>query len=218
LGGGEMELAGVITGAIALTISGILSVILAWKNYFSHFNVKVYHGNPRLEPIPHQLEDGGTVIRFSAILPLYFENTGANGGVIRDIALTVKSEKNTWLLQPFFYTKYSMQTESTLGEKLAKDPSNEPFYPIHLAGKSTVYKSIVFALTKHEKFPFGTNPLLPGKYTFEIKTLEMSEEEYKTKLTFNVELNKENVAALSKGIIFIPFLEETRNKRQQISD
>jgi len=213
-----MELAGVITGAIAITISGTLSVILAWKNYFSHFNVKVYHGNPRLEPLPLKLEDGGKVVRFSTILPLYFENTGANGGVIRDIALTVKAENNKWLFQPFFYTKYSMQTESTLDKRLTKDPSNEPFYPLHLSGKSTVYKSIVFALTKHEKFPFGTNPLLPGKYTFEIKTLEFNKKEYKTKLTFNIELNKEKIADLSKGAILIPFLEEIKNKREQISD
>jgi len=208
-----MELAGVITGAIAL----IISLTLLWKDYLSPFNAKIYCGNPRLEPLPQQLEDGGAVIRFSAILPLYFVNTGARDGAISDIALIVKSEKNTWLFQPFFYTKYSLQTEPTLGKKLTEDPSNEPFYHLHLAGKSKVYKSIAFALLKHEQFPFGTNPLLAGNYSFEIKTLEIGKEEYETKLIFNIELNGENIAALSKGAIIIPFLEEIKKKRQQLS-
>jgi hypothetical protein len=207
-----MEIAGFITGVIALIISGFV----AWKNYLSPFNVKIYCGNPRLERMPQQLEDGGTVIRFSAILPLYFTNTGARDGAISDIALIVKSEKNTWLFQPFFYTKYSIKTESTLGETLTKDPSNEPFYPVHLAGKSTVYKSIVFALVKHEKFPFGTNPLLPGRYTFQVQTSDALKKDYETKLIFNVNLNEEYISSLSAGLYIIPFVEEVIKRRQSL--
>lgn len=166
--------------------------------------------------MPQRLEDGGEVIRFSAILPLYFANAGARDGAISDIVLIVKSEKNTWLFQPFFYTKYSLQTESALGKKLTEDTSNEPFYPLHLAGKSTVYKSIVFALAKHEKFPFGTNPLLRGKYNFEIRTLEANKKNYKTKLVFNITLNEEQIKGLSNGAHLIPFLDEIKEKRQEL--
>jgi len=213
-----MELAGVITGAIAITISGILSGILAWKNYFSPFNVKIYCGNPRLEPMPQRFKDGSTVMRFSAILPLYFANTGAREGVINDIVLIVNSDQNEWLFQPFFYTKYGIKTEPTFGKNIFDDPFNEPFYPIHLAGKSKVYKSIAFALLKHERFPFGTNPLVAGNYNFAVRTLEAGKEEYETKLVFNIDLNDERVANLSKGNIVIPFLKEITDKRQQISD
>jgi len=207
-----MELAGVITGAIAL----IISVILAWKNYLSPFNVEVFCGNPRLEPIPQRLKDGGTVIRFSAILPLYFVNTGACDGIISDIALIVKSDKNIWLFQPFFYTKYGMQTEPTLGKKLTEDPSNEPFYPIHLAGKSKVYKSIAFVTLESASFPLGANPLLAGKYNFKVKTLESDKRDYETKLVFNITLGNEQINHLSTGNYLIPFLDEVKDKRQRL--
>lgn len=209
-----MTWVGVITGIIALIVSGFV----AWKNYLSPFRVKVYCGNPRLEPLPVKLEDGRTVIRFSAILPLYFVNTGAMDGVISDMALIVKSDDNTWLFQPFFYTKYGMQTESTFGEKLTSDPSNEPFYPIHLAGKSKVYKSIAFALLKHERFPFGTNPLLAGNYNFKVRTLEIDKKDYETKLAFNITLGDEQINHLSTGNYLIPFLEEVKSKRQRLHD
>lgn len=207
-----MEIAGFITGVIALIISGIL----AWKNYLSPFNVKIHCGNPRLEPAPLKLKDGGTVIRFVPILPLYFVNTGARDGVISDIAVVVKSEKNTWLFQPFFYTKYGMQTESAFGEKLTKDPSNEPFYPVHLEGKLRIYKVVAFAPLKHEKFPFGTNSLLPGRYTFQVQTLDASKKDYETKLIFNVNLNEEYISGLSAGNYIIPFVEEVMKRRQSL--
>jgi len=209
-----MELAGVITGAVAL----IISVTLAWKNHLSPFHVGIFCGNPRLEPLPLKLEDGSTVVRFSAILPLYFTNTGAREGVISDIILVVDSDRNEWLFQPFFYTKYSMKTESTLGTKLTEDPSNEPFYPIHLSGKATVYKSIAFALLKHERFPLGTSPLSPGKYSFTLKTLEVDEKHYETKLAFNVTLSSEQINQLSNGNCLIPFLDEVKSKREKLHD
>jgi len=207
-----MELAGVITGAIAL----IISVILAWRNYLSPFHVEIFCGNPRLEPLPRGLEDGSTVIRFTAILPLYFTNAGARDGVISDITLVVNSGQNKWLLQPFFYTKYSISTEPALGTKITEDPSNEPFYPVYLAGKSGVYKSIVFVLLEHERFPIGTNPLLAGKYSFTLKTLEVGKRDYETKLTFNVTLNNEQVNHLSTGNYLIPFLDEIKDKREKL--
>ena len=207
-----MALAGIITGLIALIVSGII----AWKNYFSPFRVRVYCGNPRLEPGMHDLGDGRTVIRFAVILPLYFVNTGARDGTISDIALIVRSTKNIWLFQPFFYTKYGMQTESALGKELTKDPSNEPFYPVHLLGKEKIYKSIVFVSLPNERFPLGDNPLLPGNYTFQVKTLEVAKKDYETKLIFNVDLNEEHISSLSAGAFFIPFVEEVKKKRQDL--
>jgi len=207
-----MGVAGLVIAIIALLISGFV----AWNNFLSPFNVKVSCGNPRLEPLPLKLEDGGEVFRFYAILPLHFTNTGAKGGTISDIALIVKSEENTWLFQPAFYTKYGVQTELTLGKKLTKDPSNEPFYPINLAGKTTIYKSIVFTPAKHEKYPFGANPLLPDIYTFTVQTLKNDEEDYETQLTFNLVLQEEQVTSLSRGNYLIPFTEELKKKRQQI--
>jgi hypothetical protein len=207
-----MELAGVITGAIAL----IISVILAWKNYLSPFHIEIFCGYPRLEPLPCKLEDGSTVTRFSAILPLYFTNTGAREGVIRDIVLVVNSDQNEWLFHPFFYTKYSISTEPALGTKLIKDPSNEPFYPVYLAGKSEVHKSIVFSLLKHDRFPLGTNPLSTGKYSFTLKTLEAGKRDYETKLVFDVTLNNEQVNHLSAGNYLIPFLDEVKDKREKL--
>jgi len=207
-----MELAGVITGAIAL----IISVILAWRNYLSPFHVNIFCGYPRLEPLPLKLEDGSTVIRFSAILPLYFTNSGAREGVISDIILVVNSDQNGWLFHPFFYTKYSMTTEPALGTKLTEDSSNEPFYPVHLAGKSKVYKSIVFSLLKHERFPLGTNPLSPGKYSFTVKTLEAGKNDYETRLVFNITLNNEQINQLSTGNYLIPFLDEVKDKREKL--
>lgn len=207
-----MELAGVITGVIAL----IISIVLAWENYLSPFHVEIFCGNPRLEPLPLRLEDGSNVIRFAVILPLYFTNTGAREGVVSDIILLVNSDQNEWLFQPFFYTKYSMKIQSALGARLTEDPSNEPFYPVHLGGKSRVYKSIVFALLKHERFPFGTNPLSPGKYSFTLKTLEVDKKHYETRLVFNVTLNNEQIHQLSAGNYLIPFLDEVKDNREKL--
>jgi hypothetical protein len=47
--------------------------------------------------------------------------------------------------------------------------------------------------------------------------LEVGKEEYKAKLVFDIGLDKKNVTDLSKGSILIPFLEEIKEKRQQIS-
>jgi hypothetical protein len=207
-----MELAGVITGAIAL----IISVILAWQNYLSPFHVEVFCGNPRLESLPLKLEDGSKAVRFAPILPFYFTNSGAREGVISDIILVVNSDQNEWLFQPFFYTKYSMKTESALGTKLTEDPSNEPFYPVHLGGKSKVYKSVVFAPLKHERFPLGTNPLSPGKYSFTLKTLEVGKKHYETKLAFKITLGSEQINQLSAGSYLIPFLDEVKEKREKL--
>ena len=207
-----MVWAGVIIGVIALLVSGIV----AWKNYFSPFRVTVYCGNPRLEPIGLNLGSGRTVIRFSVILPLYFVNAGARDGIISDIVLIVRSPKNTWLFHPFFYAKYGMQTESVLGKKLTEDPSNEPFYPMHLPGKKKIYKSIVFVSLPVEKFPLGDNPLLPGRYSFQVQTLEVLKKHYETKLVFNVNLNEEQISSLSAGSCLIPFMEEVKEKRQSL--
>jgi len=208
-----MELAGVITGAIAL----IVSVIVAWKNHLSPFHVELFCGNPRLEPLPVKLKDGSTVIRFSAILPLYFTNTGAQEGSIRHIVLVVTSDQNKWLFYPFFYAKYGLRTEPALGITLTEDPSNEPFYPVHLAGKSKVYKSIVFSPLEHEQFHLGTNPLLAGKYTFTVKTLEAGKNNnYETRLVFNVTLNTEQINHLSTGNYLIPFLDEVKDKLEKL--
>jgi len=210
-----MALVGVITGIIALMVSGIV----AWKNYLSPFRLKVYCGSPRLEPCKLHLEGGIVVTRFSVLLPLYFVNTGARDGIISDIALIVRSAKNTWLFQPFFYAKYSVQTEATLGKKLTEDPSNEPFYPIHLIGKEKVYKSIVFASLPNERFPLGENPLLPGTYGFQVQTLEASKKGYEAKLTFNIKLSEETVnelASPTSPTYLIPFTEEIKAKRQSL--
>lgn len=209
-----MEVAGFVTGIIALLISGFI----VYKNYLSPCNIKVYCGNPRLEPMPQRFKDGSAVMRFSTILPLYLTNTGAREGIISDVMLVVKSDQNEWLFQPFFYTKYSMETEPSFGKKIFDDPLNEPFHPIHLAGKSKVYKSIAFALLKHENFPLGTNPLVAGNYNFAVRTLEAGKEEYETSLVFNIDLNDERVANLSNGNIVIAFLKEILNKRQQLTD
>ena len=207
-----MEIAGFVIGVIALLISGFL----AWNNYLSRARIRIVCGNPRLEPAPLKLEDGGKVIRFSAILPLHFINNGAREGVISDIILLVKSEQNEWSFQPFLYTKYSIKTEPSFGKKVFDDPHSEPFYPVHLAGKSKLYKPIVFALLKHENFPFGNNPLAPGNYNFEVRALEAGKKEYETKLAFNLDLNEDRVENLSKGHIVIVFLKEVIDKRQQL--
>ena len=207
-----MEIAGFITGIIALFISGII----AWKDYFSRFNVRIYCGNPRLEPGIHILKDNSTVTRFAVILPIYFVNTGAMDGIIDDIAITVKSQNNTWKYFPFFYTRYTVKTDSALGKKLTDDPANEPFSPIHLQSKEQVDKTIVFASLENQYSTLGENPLLPDKYTFSVQTSELVKKKYSTKLEFSISLNAEQVADLSKGHILIPNKEEIVNKRQQL--
>jgi hypothetical protein len=208
-----VALAGLIIAVFSLIISGIV----LWKNYLSPFRLKVYCGNPRLEPVPLALKDGGTVTRFAVILPLYFANTGASDGIISDIVMIVRSTEYTWLFQPFFYTKYSIQTESALGRKLTEDPSNEPFYPLHLLGKEKIHRSIVFvSLPKVEGFPLGDNPLLPGRYTFQVRTLELSRKDYENKLTFNLDLSKEHISSLSAANCIIPFIEEVKQKRRSL--
>ena len=102
------------------------------------------------------------------------------------------------------------------GLGLTEDPSNEPFYPVHLAGKSKVYKSIVFSLLKHERFPLDTNPLSTGKYSFTVKTLEVNKKDYETKLVFNITLNNEQINNLSTGSYLIPFLDEVKDKREKL--
>jgi len=206
----------IIISIVALIVSGIV----AWKNYLSPLRLSVYSGSPRLEPCPLKLIGGGEVIRFAVVLPLYFVNRGAQDGIIRDIILIVNSGQSAWLFYPGFYCKYSVSTEATLGKRLTEDPSNEPFYPIHLQGKETLYKPIVFfPVGDNKKFPLGDAPLLPGKYTFQVKTLDAKKKDYELKCTFHVTLNEKTTrefASSASPTCFIPFIDEVQDKRQTL--
>lgn len=210
-----MAVASIVISIVALIVSGIV----AWKNYLAPFRLSVYSGNPRLEPLPCKL-NGREVIRFVVVLPLSFVNKGAHDGVIKDIVLTVCSEQNAWLFYPGFYCKYSVSTEATLGEKLTEDPSNEPFYPVHLQAKETLYKPIVFfPISDNKKFPLGDNPLLPGKYAFQVSSLEGGKKDYEVKHKFHITLREEEIpkfTSLAPPIYLIPFIDEVKDKRQTL--
>lgn len=209
-----MATASIIISIIALIVSGIV----AWKNYLAPFRLSLHSGAPRLERCPVELIDGRAVMRFAVVLPLYFVNEGAQDGIISDIALIVRSEQNAWLFYPAFYCKYSVSTEPTLGRMLTKDPANEPFYPPHLQGKETLYKPIVFfPVSTNKKFPLGDKPLLPGKYTFQVMTLETVKKDYEVKLTFQITLTEEKIREFESSpslTCLIPFIDEVQDKRQ----
>jgi hypothetical protein len=202
-----MEIAGFVTGVIALIISGFI----AWNNYISRVNIKIICGNPRIEPVFLKEGNGDAAILFSAIFPLYFINLGAQDGVIRNIIIIVKSDQKQWLCKSAFYTAYNIQKESTLGRKLTEDPSNEPFYPVYLSGKSKIYKPIAFVPMKTDEFPIDTSPLLAGKYNFEIRTLEANKKDYKTKIVSSITLNEEQIKDLSGEANIIPSLKEVED-------
>lgn len=204
-----MEIAGFITGIIALILTGIL----AWKNYFSPFSVKVLHGKPRLEPGKHILKNGTSVTRFAMVLPLFFTNSGAREGVINDIIVTVKSKTNFWQYLPVFFTKYTMQKESTLGEKLTEDPSKEPFHPIHLQSKGQIYNTVLFVTLENEYSTLGENELLPDTYHFTIQISDSSEFTYTIKDEFDIEFNQQHIRSLIDGGILILETEETKKSR-----
>jgi len=211
-----MATASIIISIVALILSGIV----AWKNYLAPFKLSLDSGSPRLEPCPVKLIGGREVIRFAVVLPLHFVNMGTHDGSIKDIVLTVRSRENAWLFYPGFYCKYSVSTESTLGRKLTEDPSNEPFYPIHLQGKQTLYKPIVFfPVSNNKRFPLGDNPLLPGKHGFQIKTLQAGKEDYEVKLSFHITLSEETTIKFgspASPVYFIPFIDEVQDKRQML--
>jgi hypothetical protein len=213
-----MAVVSIVISFIAL----IVSVFVVWKNYLSAFRLSVWCGNPRLEPGEYKLEHGKgkAVIRFGVVLPLYFINSGAHDGIIEDIALIVQSAQNTWLFQPAFYCRYSMSTESTLGERLTEDQANEPFYPLYLQGKETLYRPVVFMpVSDNRKFPLGDNPLLPGKYTFQLNTLEAGKKDYEVKHTFRITLSEEKTgefASKASPAYLIPFMDEVLDKRQML--
>ncbi len=205
-----MKKVSIVISTLALTVS----IFVAWKNYLSPFSLSLHSGNPRLEPI----QSGGRVIRFAVILPLYFINNGARDGLIQDIMLNVSSGQNAWLFYPAFYCEYSVFTEATLANTLTKNSSNVPFYPIHLQGKESSYKSIIFVPdAKNVKFPLGNGDLLPGKYQFCIKTLDKISNDYEKKLTFNITLSEKQINDLTSSHILIPFLDEVTSKRQAMS-
>jgi len=209
-------MATIIISIIAL----LVSVIVAWKNYLAPFRLSVHSGSPRLEPLQVKLTNGKEVVRFVVVLPLYFVNGGARDGIVRDIVLVVRVGQNAWLFYPWFYCKYSVSTEATLGKKLTEDPSNEPFYAIHLQGKETLFKSIVFApISDNKKFPLGDNPLLPGKYTFQVRTLETLKKGYEVKLTSHITLSEEQINEFESSaspLYLIPFIDEVKDKRQML--
>jgi len=209
-----METVSIIISIIALVVSGIV----AWKNYLAPFKLSLHSGAPRLEPCPVELIEGGAVMRFAVILPLYFVNKGAHDGIISDIVLIVRSGQSAWLFYPAAYCKYSLSTEPALGKMLTKDPSNEPFYPPHLQGKEILYKPIVFSpVGNSKKFPLGDKPLLPGKYTFQVMILETLRKDYKVKLTLHITLSKEQISEFESSISlrgWIPVIDEVQVKRQ----
>jgi hypothetical protein len=94
--------------------------------------------------------------------------------------------------------------------------SIEPFYPIHLLGKEKIHKDIVFVPLFDERFPFGDNPLSPGRYNFQVRILDVSKKGYETKLIFNIDLNEEQISMLSAANYIFPFVEEVKQRRQSL--
>lgn len=211
-----MGMASIIISIVALIVSGIV----AWKNYLAPFSLSLHSGAPRLEPCPVEMAEGGAVMRFAVILPLYFVNKGAHDGIVSDIVLIVRSEQSAWLFYPAAYCKYSLSTEPALGKMLTKDASNEPFYPPHLEGRETLYKPVVFSpVGNSKKFPLGDNRLLPGEYTFQVMILEMPRRDYEVKLTLHITLSKEQVKEFesSRSLTgLIPLVDEIQGKRQML--
>lgn len=207
--------------AVSLIISIVallVSIFVAWKNYLSPFSVRIYSGNPRLEPCPLNLLGGGQIMRFTVVLPLHIVNKGAQDGLIHDIILEVHKDESDWLFYPAFYCDYSVSTELTLGESLTKKPTNVPFYPMHLKGREALYKSIIFVPDGANKnFPLGSNKLSSGKYHFSVAMWETNKDEYREKLTFDITLNDEQIKdfiSTAGQKFLIPFADEVKNNRQ----
>ncbi len=212
-----METFSIVTSIIAL----IISLFIAWKNYISSFNIQIYSGNPRLETAPVMLLDGGHVMRFAVVLPLHIINKGAQDGLIRDIVLMVHSNTNDWFYYPAFYCDYNVSTNPTLGNTLTTNASNIPFYPIHVDGRASLYKSIIFVFdAKNQKFPIGTTNITSGDYHFTIHILEPDSLEYREVLSFVVPLSNEHTNTLNdptRHHILIPYTKEVLERRKLLN-
>jgi hypothetical protein len=66
-------------------------------------------------------------------------------------------------------------------------------------------------------FPQMTLGILPGKYSFQVKTLEARKKDYEVKLTFHITLSEEKTiefASSPSPTYLIPFIDEVQDKRQ----
>jgi hypothetical protein len=210
-----MEILTVIISATAL----IISLFVAWQTFVSPFSLIIHSGNPRIEYFPQKLKDGGQVIRFTAILPLQLVNKGARDGLVKDIVIIVHSDSFDWMFYPAFYCDYSISNESTLGNTLTKNNTNIPFYPIHLNGKETLYKSILFVPDgQNERFPLGNGKIVSGKYHFSVCTLKRNKFDYEEKLSFDITFNDEQIRDMNtpNRIGTIPFVDELKNARHKL--
>jgi len=209
-----METFSIVISVIALSIS----LLVAWKNYISPFEIRIHSGNPRLETAPVMLPGGGQVMRFAVVLPLHIINKGAQDGLIRDIVLMIHTNADDWFYYPAFYCDYNVSTNPTLGDTLTKKESNIPFYPIHVDGRASLYKSIIFVFdAKNEKFPIGTTNMTPGDYHFTVNILESGHIEYRERLSFIVPLSDEQIRTLNESTkhnILIPYTKEVLERRK----
>ena len=159
-------------------------------------------------------------MRYAVVLPLHIVNNGARDGLIRDIVLIVHIGDSHWLFSPAFYCDYTVSTEVTLGDDLTKKPSNVPFYPIHLSGKESVYKSIIFVPdASNEGFPMGDSKMVSGKYQFSVSVLKTDKHDYEEKLVFDITLNDDQIGTLNRTdrhMILIPHVDSVRDKRQTL--
>jgi hypothetical protein len=159
------------------------SIFSWWYLWISPFKLRFTAGRPLLSTLVDRRSSG--LLYTAPIVPLDLANTGARGGVVEDIRIIVKTdkEKRNWILYPEYFCG-EFASLSVLFEK----GKTEEFHPLFIPGRQSVFRNICFRPmlkdNKIQPLTFSNNPEMPAlpaedTWTFEYYVLDNLRPEYR---------------------------------------
>jgi hypothetical protein len=190
-----------------------VSVFSTWKAWLSPFKPRFNAGAPLLALSP---DKEGKNYSLTPIIPVSIVNTGARGGTIKDINVTVTAGDYKWVLEPYFFC-------SEFGMAGVKEKAREVFHHIYIGGKKEIYKNVLFnPVIKGDQlrpptFARDKGEIPSGKYVFEFYMSYGASSELRLVQILRFNISEEQAEAISRGTgIIIPLVEEGVSARDEL--
>jgi len=157
-------------------VAVLFSGLLWWNTYHSAFNLDFSAGRRCIAKSPYGSD--ATLFCTTPIIPLDLSNTGAKGGILRDIWLIIKTDNRTWMLRPQYFCE-------EFGIRCLEEEKREVFHPIFLGGRERVFKTVIFNPVFQEEslqppiFSLGSELPREDTWIFNYYILDSSSPNYK---------------------------------------
>lgn len=165
-----------VLACVAIMIS-LVSAFFTWNQTQSPPKIEFNAGLPIISQTHYESSEK---LSFTPIIPLNISNSGAKGGLLKDVRVVVKTakENKTWLLSARYFC-------SEYGISGMNQENREAFHSLFVQGKESMYKVVLFyPVLGYEDFPvpvYSPSTVLPNEdtWTLEYYVLDSSSSDYR---------------------------------------